>query len=99
AWAGIDIALSDLCARDAGQPLYRLFGGVLHEDISYFFYLSRDDDDGLRGQAAEGLRLGFEVFYLKVGLDDAADEHMVRTVRDALGPEPLLRLDANGAWS
>ena len=99
AWAGIDIALWDICARDAGQPLYRLFGGVVHDDISYFFYLSRDDDDGLRGQAAEGLRLGFEVFYLKVGLDDAADEHMVRTVRDALGPGPLLRLDANGAWS
>src|SRR6202042_497839 len=56
-------------------------------------------DDGLGAQVAEGLRLGFEVFYLKVGLDDVADERMVRSVRDALGPGPLLRLDANGVWS
>ena len=99
AWAGIDIALWDLCARAAGEPLYRLFGGLRHTEISYFFYLSRGDDEDLRGQVATGLGQGFDVFYLKVGLDDREDERMARTVRDALGPGPLLRLDANGAWS
>ena len=99
AFAGIDMALWDVCARAAGQPLYRLFGGLQRSEVSYFWYLSRGDDDDLRGQVALGLGQGFEVFYLKVGLDDAEDLHMTRTVREAIGPDRVLRLDANGAWS
>jgi L-alanine-DL-glutamate epimerase-like enolase superfamily enzyme len=99
AFAGIDMALWDACARAAGQPLYRLFGGLRRREVSYFCYLSRGDDDDLRRQVELGLAQGFEVFYLKVGLDDAEDLHMTRTVRDAIGPGRLLRLDANGAWS
>lgn len=40
---------------------------------------------------------GYDCFKLKVGLPD--DEARVAAVRDAIGPEALLRLDANGAWS
>lgn len=99
AFAGIDMALWDICGRAIGQPLHRLFGGLRRTEVSYFFYLSRGDDDFLRSQVREGLRQGFDVFYLKVGVDDASDLHMVETVREALGPQPRLRLDANAAWS
>ena len=40
---------------------------------------------------------GFGTFKLKVGAGD--DVAQVRAVREALGPEAKLRLDANGAWS
>src|SRR5262249_55293051 len=40
-----------------------------------------------------------DVFYLKVGLDDEEDLAMVAAVREALGPGPRLRLDANGSWT
>ena len=53
----------------------------------------------MRAQVAEGRAAGFEVFYLKVGLDDAEDIAMVAAVREALGAGPRLRLDANGSWS
>lgn len=99
AYTGIEMALWDLCARAAGQPLHRLFGGRRHSEVTYFFYLSRGSDEELRAQVTEGLALGFDVFYLKVGLDDADDLRMVSAVRDALGPGPRLRLDANGVWS
>jgi O-succinylbenzoate synthase len=50
------------------------------------------------GQAArEALREGYACFKLKVGLPD--DVERVAAVRDAIGPWPALRLDANGAWS
>jgi L-Ala-D/L-Glu epimerase len=99
AFAGIDMALWDVCARAARQPLHRLFGGLRQRAISYFWYLSRGEDDDLRAQAAAGKAQGFEVYYLKVGLDDAEDLRMARVVREAIDQSAVLRLDANGAWS
>jgi L-Ala-D/L-Glu epimerase len=99
AWAGIDMALADICGKAAGQPLWRLLGGALRNDVTYFFYLSRGGDDDLRAQVKAGLAAGYEVFYLKVAVDDREDERMVATLRDALGPAPRLRIDANSSWS
>ena len=99
AWAGIDMALADICGKAVGQPLWRLLGGALHNDVTYFFYLSRGDDDDLRAQVKAGLAAGYEVFYLKVAVDDREDERMLATLRDALGTGPRLRIDANSSWS
>jgi L-alanine-DL-glutamate epimerase-like enolase superfamily enzyme len=99
AWAGIDMALADICGKAVGQPLWRLLGGALRNDVTYFFYLSRGDDDDLRAQVKAGLAAGYEVFYLKVAVDDREDERMLATLRDALGPAPRLRIDANSSWS
>ncbi len=41
AFAGIDQALWDLCGKACGQPLYRMFGGALREEVDYFCYLAR----------------------------------------------------------
>jgi o-succinylbenzoate synthase len=53
--------------------------------------------------AAEAVTLreaGFETFKLKLGgASPAADLQRVEALRAALGPGPLIRLDANGAWS
>ena len=99
AWAGIDMALWDICGRACGQPVWRLLGGLNRAEATYFYYLARGSRDSLAEQAADGLAAGFEVFYLKVGLDDGADLAAVADVRDALGTGPRLRLDANGTWS
>ncbi len=100
AWAGIDMALWDLCGRACGQPVWRLLGGVQSQEPTYFYYLSRDGDrESLAAQIADGLARGFAVFYLKVGLDDEEDVALVAATREALGPGPLLRLDANGSWT
>lgn len=99
AWAGIDMALWDVCGRACDQPLWRLLGGLHQSEATYFYYLARGSRESLVTQVGDGLTAGFEVFYLKVGLDDSEDVEMVSTVREALGPNPRLRLDANGAWT
>jgi glucarate dehydratase len=99
AWAGIDMALWDICGRASGLPLWRLLGGLQRREATYFYYLARGSRESLAAQVSDGLAAGFEVFYLKVGLDDAADLAMVAAVREALGAGPRLRLDANGSWS
>jgi L-alanine-DL-glutamate epimerase-like enolase superfamily enzyme len=99
AWAGIDMALWDICGRASGQPLWRLLGGLRRSQATYFYYLARGSREHLAAQVAEGRAAGFDVFYLKVGLDDGEDRAMVAAVREALGAGPRLRLDANGSWS
>ncbi|MCC7022632.1 MAG: mandelate racemase/muconate lactonizing enzyme family protein [Thermomicrobiales bacterium] len=99
AWAGLDMALGDICGKAAGQPLYRLYGGPRRREVDYFFYLARGSREELAAQCAEGVAAGFSVFYLKVGLDFAADREMVAATRAALGDGPRIRLDANGSWT
>ena len=99
AWAGIDMALWDVCGRACGEPVWRLLGGLHQQTATYFYYLARGSHESLAAQVADGLAAGFEVFYLKVGLDDAEDIAMVAAVRESLGAGPRLRLDANGSWS
>jgi glucarate dehydratase len=99
AWAGIDMALWDICGREAGQPLWRILGGRQEAAATYFYYLARGATESLEAQVADGLSHGFEVFYLKVGLEEAEDLSQVAAVREALGTEPRLRLDANGSWT
>jgi glucarate dehydratase len=99
AWAGIDMALWDICGRACGEPLWHLLGGALQPDATYFYYLARGERESLAAQVADGLAKAFDVYYLKVGLDDAEDLAMVAAAREALGEGPRLRLDANGSWT
>ena len=99
AFAGIDMALWDLCGKDCGKPLYRLFGGAMRENVDYFYYLSRGSAAELAAQARDGIARGYDCFYLKVGVDTTAEEEMLAALRQAAGPEARIRIDANEAWS
>lgn len=99
AWAGIDMALLDLCGKETHQPIYRFLGGALRDEVDYFCYLSWGVDDELLSQCRKGIAAGYGVFYLKVGINFDDDLRRVALVREAIGPTAKLRLDANGAWS
>ena len=99
AFAGIDMALWDICGKACGQPLYKLFGGAVRDDVNYFFYLTWGDEEDLRRQCREGIEKGYTVFYFKVGVDFPKEEHLLEVIRDSVGPEAKIRIDANAAWS
>jgi len=99
AYAGIDMALWDICGKACDQPVYNLFGGKVRDSADYFYYLARGTEESLTQQCRDGVQRGYRVFYLKVGLDIDAEYKMLRVVRQAIGSERRLRLDANGAWT
>jgi L-alanine-DL-glutamate epimerase-like enolase superfamily enzyme len=99
AWAGIDMALWDLCGKAVDQPLHRLFGGLARTEVSYFYYLAQGPAEEVAAECTRALDAGYNVFYLKVGIDFERELEMVAAARDAIGTGPRLRLDANGAWS
>lgn len=94
--AGVDIALWDLVARRAGQPLWKLLdpqGGP-----SIRVYASGLNPDGSERLAAERQREGFTAFKLKVGFGAGPDTANLRALRDTVGSGARLMVDANQAW-
>lgn len=96
---GIDIALWDLVGKITGTPLYKLFGGAFRKRIPYYWYVPDKDPELMAEFARRGVERGFETIYVKLGTGFERDLEVVRTVREAIGPEPKLRVDANEAWS
>ncbi len=99
AFCGIDMALWDLCGKACGQPLYNLFGGVVRRTVDYFCYLAWGPPMDVAAQARRGVEMGYSVFYVKVGIDFDAELPMIAALREAIGPDRKIRIDANGAWS
>ena len=99
AYAGMDMALWDIKAKTCGQPLYRLFGGLMRSEVDYFCYLAADSPESVAAQGQSAREAGYGVFYLKVGVDFERELSMVSALRQAIGQEGKIRIDANGAWS
>jgi len=99
AFAGIDMALNDLCAKAAGQPLYNLFGGLRRGAVDYFCYLAYGSAEEVAVQAKDGVAAGYSVFYIKVGIDFASECEIIAALREAIGPDRKIRIDANGSWT
>jgi o-succinylbenzoate synthase len=91
--AADEMAFLDLEGRRLGVP-------VADPEVSSVpvnFTLAGATPEDVAASAAAARADGYDCFKLKVGLTD--DEARVAAVRDAIGPDALLRLDANGAWT
>jgi D-galactarolactone cycloisomerase len=94
--AGIDMALWDLAARRAGQPMWKLLGG---RDPTIAVYASGLNPDGPEELAASRRDEGYSAFKLKVGFGRERDLANLRALREVLGPQARLMADANQAWT
>jgi o-succinylbenzoate synthase len=88
-----EMARLDLDARRAGRPI----GEPGADAIPVNRTLAAGPPAEVAERAEQGLREGYSCFKLKVGLPD--DDERVAAVREAVGPWPAVRIDANGAWS
>ena len=94
--AGVDIALWDLAARRAGEPLWRMLGG---QSARVPVYASGINPDRPEAIASARRDEGYTAFKLKVGFGADRDIANLRALREALGPEAELMVDANQGWS
>src|SRR4051794_36531352 len=93
ALAGIDIAVWDVAARKQGKPLYALLGAAPAGTVPV--YATGINPDGAVQFALERQREGHRAFKLKVGFGREIDVRNVRALRDALGEQAVLMVDAN----
>lgn len=97
ALAALDIALHDLAAQGAGVPLWRLLGAESARPVVCNATLPAANPAPLRALAERWAADGFTTFKLKVGL--AGDVAQVGAMRELLGPDARIRVDANGSWA
>lgn len=103
--AGVEIALQDAAAREAGVPLYELLGGACRTEIPFteYFAYRQGRERSPSDVAAYCARMveehGSPSFEGKVAVRPVAEDvRLVREIRAAIGPESALRLDANMGW-
>jgi D-galactarolactone cycloisomerase len=93
--AGADIALWDLVGKRLNQPLWKLLGGAPQVQ-TYASGLSPTNPEKL---AAVKRDEGHRAFKLKVGFGAERDVANLRALRELLGPDTTLMVDANQAWT
>ncbi|WP_103105538.1 mandelate racemase/muconate lactonizing enzyme family protein [Brevibacillus reuszeri] len=96
--AAIDIACYDIMGKATGQPVYNLLGGKMHASLSVPFVISILPPEEMASQAAQAVADGYTSIKIKVGDDPATDVKRIRAVREAIGENVQLRVDANQGW-
>ena len=91
--AGIDIAIWDLFARKAGQPLNRFLGGAALASLPV--YATGINPDKPEAFAAARRAEGHRAFKLKTGFGHALDVRNLRAMREVIGADDELCCDAN----
>lgn len=111
AFGGIELALWDIKGKALNQPLYKLLGGAIRKEIQfseYFAYRLRENGKGGEACIADVVEYclkmrqehGSTIFEGKVGFSNVQEElKLVQTLREALGDEAVIRLDANYGWT
>jgi len=103
--SAIDIALWDRNARAAGLPLFKYLGACREESVPAYasggYYLAGKTPEMLGEEVAGYVRQGFKAVKIKVGRHDdpGLERARIAAARAAIGPDVLLMLDANNAWS
>jgi len=97
--SGIDLALWDLMGKAVDMPVCKLLGGVVDPKMLCTYTLSIDTPEKMAEQALLRKRQGYKTLVVKIGREPQGDIERLRRVRDAVGDDVNLRLDANeGYW-
>ncbi|KWR87817.1 mandelate racemase/muconate lactonizing enzyme family protein [Cupriavidus sp. IDO] len=98
--ATVDFALHDLKGKLLGVPVYELLGGRTIEAARQGWVLSAGKPEDVAAEAAQAKKIGFALFKMKIGYGSLQDDiDMVHAVRDTVGADAYLTIDANGFWS
>jgi len=95
--AALEVAIFDLTAKLAQQPLWRLLRGERADPVPVNATLASAAPDAVAESAGRWADRGFGTFKLKLGA--GSDLEQVRAVREEVGPQARIRVDANGAFS
>jgi L-alanine-DL-glutamate epimerase-like enolase superfamily enzyme len=98
-YCAVEIALYDLVGKSKGVPVSELLGGRVRDRIRVYgsagMYMSPEK------YAAEALAIskqGFRAYKMRSGMGPAEDLETVRQMRDAVGPDFDLMVDAHTWW-
>jgi len=96
--AAVDLALYDLYAKTLGKPLYKVLGGNSRE-VETDITISVDTIDKMVADSVKAVEDGYRILKVKVGKEGLKDVERIRAIRDAIGEDKVIRVDANQGWT
>jgi len=97
--AAVEMALWDLNGRALGVPVHRLLGGRVRDRVPLSWSLAVADAGAEIEEARAKVAGGHRIFKIKTAARPVAEDvERVRRLREALGPDVSLRVDANQGW-
>lgn len=95
--AAADMALWDLYGQLYRVPVYKLLGGARNRIVTDIT-ISVNAPEEMARDAVHAIERGYDCLKIKVGANPTLDVERLRAVRQAVGDEICLRIDANQAW-
>lgn len=96
--SAFDMALYDIAAQHAGMPLYKFIGGENNKTIVTDYTVSIGDPEKMAADALKIKNEGYPAIKIKLGKNGTTDVQRIKAIREAVGDEIPLRIDANQGW-
>jgi L-Ala-D/L-Glu epimerase len=96
--SAFDIALYDIASQAAGLPLFAFLGGSLVRKIVTDYTVSIGNPEIMASDALKIKERGFRIIKVKLGNSGKKDIERIRLIREAIGKDILIRIDANQGW-
>src|SRR5215813_11554416 len=97
--AAVEMALWDLNGKALGVPVHRLLGGRVRDRVPLSWSLAVGALEAELDEALEKIALGHRIFKIKTAANPLAlDVERVRRIRETVGDDVALRVDANQGW-
>ncbi len=96
--SGFDMALYDLLALKANLPLYKVLGGNNNKEIHTDMTISIGAPEKVSADAVAFKNAGFPAIKIKLGTNKKDDVARIKAIREKVGPDYPIRIDANQGW-
>jgi L-alanine-DL-glutamate epimerase-like enolase superfamily enzyme len=93
-----DLALHDIVGKALNIPVCKLIGGSYTDKIALHWPIGIGAPKEIEEEVLKGMAAGYKAVKMKVGNDAKQDIEMVKTVREAVGPDVAIVVDANQAY-
>jgi len=96
--AAVDMAVYDLYGQLHKAPVYELLGGYRNK-ITTDITISVNSPEEMAEDSILAVKKGYETLKVKVGKDWELDITRLKAIREAVGPNIRIRIDANQGWT
>ncbi len=102
--AELILLFEDIIGRALNQPIHKLLGGAFREEVTpyatgFYRYSDKNYPDEAIAEAKRHIEKGFKAMKLKTGFGVDEDIEYVYAVREAVGNDIKIMMDANCAYN
>jgi len=96
--SAFDIALHDIIGQSKGVPIYKLYGGKNNKVLETDYTVSLDNPEKMALDAVKIKNAGYPAIKVKLGESRKKDVERIKQIRNAVGYDIPMRIDANQGW-